>query len=209
MGSNQGSHERSCDTTNTVIGMFENMKLQERDNSKYQTGYGSTFFNVEPSTYQSFINDQIRAIQLSRLKQKQVLSLKQKLSAYRESGGQIPNQYESNDHMMRFQKKGEGVSVESGNGRRRTHSIRPGPLPQQTGSGMHALFLDGSASSAASRGTGVFMLPGGTGAPSKRPGKGCSTVLIPSRVVHALQLHFEQMASMSRPKHAGFPPLHG
>ncbi|CAL0329159.1 unnamed protein product [Lupinus luteus] len=146
------------------------MKLQQRDNSKYQTGNGTTSFNIEPSTYQSFINDQIRAIQWSRLKQKQVLSLKQKLSAYRESGAQIPNQYESNEHMMRFQKKGEGVSVESGNVRRRTNPIRHDPLPQQTGSGMHALFLDGSGSSGASRGTGVFLPRGGTSAPSKRPG---------------------------------------
>lgn len=41
-------------------------------------------------------------------------------------------------------------------------------------------------------------------------GKGCSPVLIPARVVQALQLHFDKTAAMSGPKvPAGFPPLHG
>jgi hypothetical protein len=40
-------------------------------------------------------------------------------------------------------------------------------------------------------------------------GKGCSTVLIPERVVQALQLHFDQMAATSGPKPRAFPPLHG
>jgi len=36
-------------------------------------------------------------------------------------------------------------------------------------------------------------------------GKGCSTVLIPARVVQALQLHFDKTA----PKVVGVPPLRG
>lgn len=40
-------------------------------------------------------------------------------------------------------------------------------------------------------------------------GKGCSTVLIPERVVQALQLHFEHIAATSGPKPPAFPPLHG
>lgn len=40
-------------------------------------------------------------------------------------------------------------------------------------------------------------------------GKGCSTVLIPARVVQALQLHFDQMAATSGPKAGAFHPLHG
>lgn len=40
-------------------------------------------------------------------------------------------------------------------------------------------------------------------------GKGCSTVLIPARVVQALQLHFDQMAATSGPKPGAFHPLHG
>jgi hypothetical protein len=41
-------------------------------------------------------------------------------------------------------------------------------------------------------------------------GKGCSTVLIPARVVQALQLHFDKTSAMSRgPKVVDFPPLRG
>ncbi|XP_020224498.1 uncharacterized protein LOC109806486 isoform X1 [Cajanus cajan] len=74
---------------------------------------------------------------------------------------------------------------------------------------MRALFLDGPASRG---GTGVF-LPRGGGAASpsestNKQGKGCASVLIPARVVQALQLHFDQMAATSGPKSAGFPPLH-
>lgn len=39
-------------------------------------------------------------------------------------------------------------------------------------------------------------------------GKGCSTVLIPARVVQALQQHFDKTAA-GEPKVAGFPPLRG
>lgn len=40
--------------------------------------------------------------------------------------------------------------------------------------------------------------------------KGCPTVLIPARVVQALQLHFDQIAATSGPtKPAGFPALNG
>ena len=38
---------------------------------------------------------------------------------------------------------------------------------------------------------------------------GSSTVLIPARVVHALQVHFDQIAATSGPKASAFPPLRG
>ncbi|XP_019454097.1 PREDICTED: uncharacterized protein LOC109355404 isoform X2 [Lupinus angustifolius] len=187
LGSNQRSLKGSPDSTSYVVGMFEKMKLPE-------SSYGNTCSNVGPSTYhKSFGQDQIRAIQLSRLKQEQILSLKQKLVVYRESRARIPHQYEPNEEIMQFQKKGKRVGVESGNGQHRTRPIRPAPMPHQT------------ASTAASCGTGVFLPRGGIGDPF---GKGCSTVLIPARVVQALQLHFDQMAATPGPKVAGFPPLH-
>ncbi|KAF1885225.1 hypothetical protein Lal_00029114 [Lupinus albus] len=200
LGLDQGSLKGSLDSTNSMVGMFEKMKLQE-------SSYGNTFSNVVPSTYhQSFSQDQI---QLSRLKQEQFLSRKQKLVAYRESHDRIPHQYEPNEEIMQFQKKGKGVVVKSGNsGQQRNRPIRPAPTFHKTVSEKQALFLDGSASRATSCGTGVFLPRGGTGVPSNRPGKGCSTVLIPARVVQALQLHFDQMAATPGPKVVGYPPLH-
>lgn len=200
------------ESTYNVVGMFEKMKIHQRGNNKYQTGYRTQSLNtsnVGPSSYQSLIHEQIRAIQLSRLKQDQVLFLKHKLAAYRGMEychGQIQHQYlyeyEPNEQILQFQKKGRGAGVESG-------PTRHGPLHQQAGSEIRALFLDGSGSRGASCGTGVFLPRCGTSVPSKKQqGKGCSAVLIPDRVVQALQLHFDQIAATSGPKAACFPPLH-
>ncbi|KAF7805415.1 uncharacterized protein G2W53_037576 [Senna tora] len=170
--------------------MFEKMKLHETEHSKYLHAYGNQSFNhsnirPRPCSNQQLIDQQIRAVQFSRLKQEQFL--KPKNTAYRESEAQIPQQIHPKEQI---QKKGNGRSL---------------PLSSwkahQPGSGMRAVFL---GSRSGSCGTGVF-LPRGTSSPSdsrKKPGKGCSTVLIPARVVQALQLHFEQMA-----KAGGLPPL--
>ncbi|KAL2332160.1 hypothetical protein Fmac_019741 [Flemingia macrophylla] len=103
-------------------------------------------------------------------------------------------------------------AIEQGKGApRRTRRPRPPrPGPHQD---IRALFLHGPAASRG--GTGVFLpraAGGGATTPSEstnKQGKGCATVLIPARVVQALQLHFDQMAATSSgPKSAGFPPLH-
>ncbi|XP_022874830.1 uncharacterized protein LOC111393506 [Olea europaea var. sylvestris] len=61
------------------------------------------------------------------------------------------------------------------------------------GSGMRAVFLGGSGSSNGSCGTGVF-LPRGSDVPAEHKKKSgvCSTVLIPTRVLQALELHFNR-----------------
>lgn len=63
----------------------------------------------------------------------------------------------------------------------------------QNGSDIKPVFLNKSSTKTVSGGTGVF-LPRRTGAPppETRKKQGCSTVLIPARVVHALKLHFEK-----------------
>ncbi|TKY67396.1 hypothetical protein E2542_SST10289 [Spatholobus suberectus] len=211
LGSIQGSHEGSSqepspnshdfcwDSTYDVVEMLEMMKLDERGSSKHHPGYEIQRLETSNVGVCSLLQEQIRAIQLSRVRQEQILSQKQKPTAYRgKNHGQISQQ---------FRKKGEGVDVGSDNG----WSTRP-PWStrshQQTGS---AIFLDTSGSRGRSCGTGVFLPRGGTSAPfesRRKPGKGCSTVLIPARVVQALQLHFEQMAVTSGSKAGGFPPLH-
>ncbi|RZB84260.1 hypothetical protein D0Y65_032589 [Glycine soja] len=165
-----------------MIGTFEKMKPNETGNFNNQFQNSNTGLY----SYQSLIREQIRAIELSGVKQEHVaVSPKPKSNPRRKSQAQEANK---------------------GNGRR----ARPPQVPHQGGAGMRALFLDGSGSRG---GTGVF-LPRGGGAttPSEstnKQGKGCSTVLIPARVVQALQLHFDQMAATSGPKAGGFPPLHG
>ncbi|XP_019168075.1 PREDICTED: uncharacterized protein LOC109163810 isoform X2 [Ipomoea nil] len=72
--------------------------------------------------------------------------------------------------------------------------------PIKTGSGMQAIFLgrSGHRSDSHSGGTGVF-LPRGTNQHPTEPKKksGCSTVLIPVRVLQALQIHFNHMDASS------------
>ncbi|XP_027343629.1 uncharacterized protein LOC113856142 [Abrus precatorius] len=175
-----------------VSGMLEKMKLDGREKSKHQPGYEmNQSSNMGLCSYQSLIQEQIRAIELSRLKQEPFVSPKPKAAPNQKSEAQIAEP-------RQFPKKG-GVG-------RRARPQRPGP--QQAGQGMRAVFLDGPGSRG---GTGVFLPRGGPTVPSESPnkqGKGCSTVLIPARVVQALQLHFDQMASTSGPKAGGFPPLH-
>lgn len=182
-----------------MFGMFENMKLNERpnsnfdSNSKHSLGSHEINQNIGLHSYQSLIQEQIRAIELSGLKQEEVVaSQKAKPAPRRKNQGQT------------YDPKGNGP------GGRRARPARPGPQAQlqQGGAGMRALFLDGPGSRG---GTGVFLPRGGSTTPSEstnKQGKGCSTVLIPARVVQALQLHFDQMAATSGPKAGGFPPLH-
>ncbi|XP_028775698.1 uncharacterized protein LOC114732566 [Neltuma alba] len=186
------------DTACDVVGMFEKMNNDERGHSKYLHGYGNHSFN------QALIDQQIRAVQLSRLNQQQIV--KQKLAAYPESQAQMPHQSELSQQIQQVQKKGKGSSVGSGNARRN----HPPPLftsSTPAGSGMGAVFPGGSGSKTASCGTGVFLPRVNTAPSESRKKPGCSTVLIPARVVQALQLHFDQMAATSGPKASGFPPL--
>ncbi|KAD3068343.1 hypothetical protein E3N88_36223 [Mikania micrantha] len=77
---------------------------------------------------------------------------------------------------------------------------RPVPLqqPQQRRSGMRAVFLGNPTTKRGSTGTGVF-LPRQTGAPVEQVKKrGCSTVLLPDRVVHALNLNLETVEAESK-----------
>ncbi|KAL7588857.1 uncharacterized protein LOC111887118 [Lactuca sativa] len=81
------------------------------------------------------------------------------------------------------------------------------PTPQQSqqqpqqrppGSGMRAVFLGNLTTKRESTGTGVF-LPRQIGAPTEPLKKrGCSTVLLPDRVVQALNLNLEAMEAESK-----------
>ncbi|CAI9287998.1 unnamed protein product [Lactuca saligna] len=73
-----------------------------------------------------------------------------------------------------------------------------GPMTSPTGSGMRAIFLNGPGSKNGSNGTGVFLPRSATDATANRRKKpGCSTVLVPTRVLHALEQHFNNMKSRS------------
>lgn len=204
MSCNQGSSEGSsldssppatpCWKTktyaNVVKGIQNNtMKLKETGTSK-QNIHGSDIqsfksCNVDRfSSHKALIEEQIKAIELR--KKHYISDIKQHALS--------PKQNEAKE--KEIQKEGNGGNC----------TRLPRLSPVQTGGGgmMQAVFLGGSGSRS---GTGVFLPRAGTVvAPSestKKKGKGCSTVLIPARVVQALQLHFDKTA----PKVVGVPPL--
>ncbi|XP_058762653.1 uncharacterized protein LOC131636025 [Vicia villosa] len=188
-------HDSDC---YDMVKMLEKMNLEENGNSKFKSHSLESQHHVGVgSSHEYILNEQIRANQLSRLRQEQILSLKQKLMAYREN-----HSYAS---PPQFQKNGKEVDVGF-------KMARSGSLNRRTGSEKLPHFQEATGSRGPSCGTGVFLPRGGVStmfqSQSKRPGKGCSTVLIPERVVQALQLHFEQIAATSGPKPRAIPPLH-
>ncbi|KAG9453217.1 hypothetical protein H6P81_006121 [Aristolochia fimbriata] len=66
---------------------------------------------------------------------------------------------------------------------------------QQPGAGMRAVFLGGSATRRESCGTGVFLPRRVGSAADLRKKPACSTVLLPARVVQALNLNLDEMGS--------------
>lgn len=80
---------------------------------------------------------------------------------------------------------------------------RQQPIGSDSGSGMRAVFLGGPRLKNGSSGTGVFLPRGIIDPPEARKKSGCSTVLIPARVMQALQLHFEDMNARSKSNGSG------
>ncbi|KAK9059577.1 hypothetical protein SSX86_020281 [Deinandra increscens subsp. villosa] len=70
--------------------------------------------------------------------------------------------------------------------------------PMAVGSGMRAIFLGGPGSRNVMSGTGVFLPRSSTDATDhSRKKPGCSTVLVPTRVLQALEQHFNNIESLS------------
>ncbi|KAJ7980795.1 G patch domain-containing 3 [Quillaja saponaria] len=194
-----------------LVGKFEEMNFNDKGGSDFHYVHGAKNPIVGLNSNPALTDDQIRAIQLFRLKQEQILKLKNR--AYWERQAQMSQQSELKEKIPQYHKKGRVFGVSPGNGRKArplnlsssnrgpsTLSLQQQQSQQQSGSGMRALFLGRSDSKSGSCGTGVF-LPRSTGASSEsRKKPGCSTALVPARVVQALQQHFDQMGVTSGAK---------
>ncbi|KAJ6408996.1 hypothetical protein OIU84_008650 [Salix udensis] len=141
---------------------------------------------------QALIENQIRLYKLKKSEQ----IVKQQESLY---GAKRSTCYKLNEpklQVKQFQSKGRARGGQF-TGHQQQH---------RTGSEMRAVFLgDTGPISGSGGGTGVF-LPRGSGNTSgsqKKPG--CSTVLIPARVVQALKLHFDKMGVAAGSNGAIFP----
>ncbi|CAH2069446.1 unnamed protein product [Thlaspi arvense] len=78
---------------------------------------------------------------------------------------------------------------------------------QRPRSGVKAVFVDGSGSKTGSGGTGVFLPRGHGTVVESRKKSGCSTVIIPARVVEALKVHFDKLGVPSTFS-SDIPPFH-
>lgn len=207
-----------------VVNKFEKFKIKEEEEThKYANNEGCLSTSLKthsvPSTVrepeispadqfqskQALIENQIKFYKLK--KSEQIMKQQESLN-----GAKRSNWHKQNDprrQVKQFQSKGRarGGQFTSHYGQK----VSWANLQQQhgTGSEMRAVFLgDSCLRSGSGGGTGVF-LPRGIGNTSgsqKKPG--CSTVLIPARVVQALKLHFDKMGVASRSNGAILPIQH-
>ncbi|KAJ7947574.1 G patch domain protein [Quillaja saponaria] len=202
-----------------LVGKIDKMNLNDKGRSQFHQGHSIPNLknsNVGLSSDPALTDDQIRAIQLLRLKQEQFL--KQKNRAYWERQAKMSKQSELKEKTPQFHYRGRDNGFGSDNGQRArplglsssktVPSLQQFQSQQQSGSGTKAVFLSSSVSRSGSGGTGVFLPRGTSSSSQSRKKPGCSPVLIPARVVQALQLHFDQMGVTSRAKAGGLPPLH-
>ncbi|MCD7472904.1 hypothetical protein HAX54_014321 [Datura stramonium] len=156
---------------------------------KYSNQNLESLNSNQPSlTYQ-----QLQVAQFQRLKQQQIMKQGQGVLGSGKSGFV---QYPVNQNQQQLaQSRGQ-----NGVARPMNSSISGWPtlqqsksLQQQPGSGMHAVFLGNPGPKRECAGTGVF-LPRRMGTQTEtRKKQGCSTVLLPDRVVQALNLNLKAM----------------
>ncbi|PIA54535.1 hypothetical protein AQUCO_00900827v1 [Aquilegia coerulea] len=155
--------------------------------------------NVGFYSNEALIQQQLQANHFYQLnlKQQQQQQQQQCSAAW---GRQTKSTQSVTQHQQQVQSS-VGRTTGLGNGRcSRTLGLPPNawpPLQQQnqSGSGMRAVFLNGSGARRESSGTGVF-IPLRNGIASESP---CSAALLPARVVQALNLNFEEMG-LSEPQ---------
>ncbi|KAM7464012.1 hypothetical protein LguiA_032133 [Lonicera macranthoides] len=148
---------------------------------------------------QSLSYHQLQAQQFQQLKQQQMMK-QQSAVAWGQSKAVGLAQYQQSQTNQMVHNRARNSAVSPGVG---PVGLAPCAWPtlqqsqqspqQQPGSGMRAVFLGNGASKRECAGTGVF-LPRRVGTPTEtRKKPGCSTVLLPDRVVQALNLNLEAM----------------
>lgn len=136
---------------------------------------------------QDLIQQQLQAARLYQLKRQQLLKQQQQYCAAWERRQQQQNRARNSNDVRPL-----GLPNSAWPPLQRSHQQQP----SIAGSGMTAVFLNGSRRQ--SNGTGVF-LPRRVGTPNEPKKKpACSTVLLPARVVQALNLNLEDMGVYPR-----------
>ncbi|GAV65464.1 hypothetical protein CFOL_v3_08979 [Cephalotus follicularis] len=153
-------------------------------------------------------HDKLQAIQYQQLKQQQIMKQQQQQHISAVWGGQTKGSTGSYSQLV--QRSGVRNSGVVG----RPLGLSPSAWPplqqpqqqynnQRNGSGMRAVFLGSNGTKRESVGTGVF-LPRRIGTVTEcRKKPGCSTVLLPARVVQALNLNLDDPRAQLQPRFNG------
>ncbi|XP_042512439.1 uncharacterized protein LOC122087392 isoform X2 [Macadamia integrifolia] len=171
--------------------------------------------NVSMYSNQAFTPQQLQSNQLQQLKQQQIMKQQQQCSSAWGKQGKVVGTAQQHQQQVsnRATRPGGFSNARCGRPLDLSSSAWPPLQPQpqhqhqqphphphhhNAGSGMRAVFLGGPDSRRESSGTGVF-LPRRIGSPAElRKKPACSTVLVPARVVQALNLNFDEMGSQPR-----------
>ncbi|XP_039012994.1 uncharacterized protein LOC120142353 [Hibiscus syriacus] len=176
-----------------AYGGFNNTGLLHSPATKISQNIDVSGFYQPPQTLS---HQKLQAAQFQILKQQQLMK---RLNAQKQ------HQQQHHHHVVQNR-------VRSNNGTNRPMGLSPSaclPLQQQTrmtnGSGMQAVYLNNPTAKRERAGTGVF-LPRRIGAPSEpRKKPACPTVLLPARVVQALNLNLDEIGAQPQ-LHPRFNP---
>ncbi|XP_075104498.1 uncharacterized protein LOC107775635 isoform X1 [Nicotiana tabacum] len=144
---------------------------------------------------------QLQVAQFQRLKQQQIMKQGQGQGVVGSGKGGFGQYMVNQNHQKLGQSRGQ-----NGVARPMNSSISGWPTLQQSqqqqpGSGMHAVFLGNPGPKKERAGTGVFLPRNiGTQTETKKKPAGNTTVLLPDRVVQALNLNLEAMDARSKPQ---------
>ncbi|KAL3530811.1 hypothetical protein ACH5RR_010133 [Cinchona calisaya] len=141
-------------------------------------------------------DDQLRQVQVYELKNQPHMRKQQGgCGGY---GGRRVNYYKATESTQLREHQNMHNKAKAwryGHGKKSSSTLPVLPSPPG-GSGMRAFFLGGSERNGSS-GTGVFLPSGAYATPEPKRKSGCSTVLIPARVLQTLQQHFNTVGSPS------------
>ncbi|KAL3518128.1 hypothetical protein ACH5RR_020717 [Cinchona calisaya] len=143
--------------------------------------------NDDYSTY----DEQFPPVQVYQLKNQPGMGKQGSSGGRRVEATESTHQYNKEQQNMALRYYGHGKKTISS-----VPVLRSPQTPAAAGSGMRAVFLGGSERNGSS-GTGVFLPIGTYSTPQPKKKSGCSTVLIPARVLQTLQRHFNRVGGLS------------
>ncbi|KAH0779174.1 hypothetical protein KY290_005601 [Solanum tuberosum] len=181
--------DRAFDQFYAAAGEVARIRMMEEAAGLYQTktGLPPKYSNQPSLSYQ-----QLQIAQFQRLKQQQLMKQGHGVLGSGKGGFE---QYPLNQNHQQFShSRGQnGAARPMNSSISGWSSLQQSQFQQQPGSGMRAVFLGNQNPKRECAGTGVF-LPRRIGTQAEtRKKPGCSTVLLPDRVVQALNLNLEAM----------------